>query len=161
VGGPRAGEGFLASFGKRDRTRLDEFYSADAVLCTPLTGPLRGRDAIWDYFSELHRAFPGLRVTLHDEFYSADGTRACWRIRLHCHNTASFYGNPPTGETGVMTETHVVRLAGGRITEHVIGDNSFHMPHQELVAWRMPYAEATPDPAPAIASVAAPVQSAP
>ncbi len=322
MGGPRAGEGFLASFGKRDRTRLDEFYSADAVLCTPLTGPLQGRDAIWDYFSELHRAFPGLRVTLHDEFgsadghrscirvhlnwqnsgsfrdhaptgrsgdmpethsfrfqggqvaeqisgvsgfqlprlfladwrmsfprevsdpaaelcsaapgdapaagpgaslarrfadafgrrdtsalndiyadnvmlytplawpargraavtafamefhtanpglrvalhdefYSADGTRACWRIRLHYHNTASFYGNPPTGETGVMTETHVVRLAGWRIIEHVIGDNSFHMPHQELVAWRLPYAEATPDPAPAIASVAAPVQSAP
>ena len=54
-----------------------------------------------------------------------------------------------------------MRLAGGRIVEQVVGDNSFHMPYQELVVWRMPYAEAIPDPAPAIASVAAPMQSAP
>src|SRR5258708_33859592 len=85
-GGARAGEGFLASFGKRDRTRLDEFYSADAVVYTPLTGPLRGRGAIWDYFSELHHAFPGLRVALHDEFGSADGTRRCIRAQLAWRN---------------------------------------------------------------------------
>ena len=65
-----------------------------------------------------------------------------------------------SGETGVMVETHVVRLAGGQVIEHVVGDNSFHMPHRELVTWQVPYAEATPDPAPAITSVAAPARSA-
>jgi 8-hydroxy-5-deazaflavin:NADPH oxidoreductase len=44
-----------------------------------------------------------------------------------------------------MTETHAVRLADGQIIEQVVGDNSFHMPHQELVAWQMPFAEAAPD----------------
>ena len=164
---PAAGPGaslarrFADAFGRRDTSALNDIYADDVLLYTPLAWPARGRAAVTAFAMEFHTANPGLRVALHDEFYPADGTRACWRIRLHYHNTASFYGNPPTGETGVMTETHVVRLAGGRIIEHVVGDNSFHMPHQELVAWQMPYAEATPDPAPAIASVAAPAQSAP
>src|ERR1700745_2626587 len=85
-GAPAAGEGFLGSFGQRDRTKFDEFYSAGATLYTPLTGPVRGRDAIWEYFSELHRAFPALRVTLHDEFGSADGGRSCIRIHLGWQN---------------------------------------------------------------------------
>jgi hypothetical protein len=46
-----------------------------------------------------------------------------------------------------------------RITEHVAGDNAFHMPHQELVAWQMPFPEHTPDPAPP-APPAAPVTGA-
>jgi ketosteroid isomerase-like protein len=151
---------FTDAFGRRDIDALNEIYANDVALYTPLAWPARGRDAVTAFVMEFHTANPGLRVALHDEFYSADCTRACWRVRLHYHNTAPFYGNPPTGETGVMTETHVVRLAGGQITEHVVGDNTFHMPHQELVAWRMPYAEATPDPAAAIASVDAPAQLA-
>jgi hypothetical protein len=44
-----------------------------------------------------------------------------------------FYGKPPTGEQGTMSETHAVRLRGGRIVEQLVGDNNFSMPHQELV----------------------------
>lgn len=152
---------FTDAFGRRDIGALNEIYADDVALYTPLAWPARGRAAVTAFAMEFHTANPGLQVALHDEFYSADGTRACWRVRLHYHNTAPFYGNPPTGETGVMTETHVVRLAGGQITEHVVGDNTFHMPHQELVVWRMPYAESTPDPAEAIASVEAPARPAP
>jgi ketosteroid isomerase-like protein len=147
---------FVDAFGRRDTDALNDIYAEDVALYTPLAWPASGRGAVTSFAMEFHAANPGLRIALHDEVYSADGTRACWRIRLHYHNTAPFYGNPPTGETGVMVETHVVRLAAGRIIEHVVGDNSFHMPHQELVIWRMPYAEATPDPAPAITSVTAP-----
>lgn len=53
----RASAGFLAAFGSGDRARLAEFYCADAVLWTPLTGPLRGREAIGGYVSDLHSAF--------------------------------------------------------------------------------------------------------
>jgi ketosteroid isomerase-like protein len=151
---------FAGAFGRRDIGALGEMYGEDVALYTPLAWPVRGREQLTAFAMEFHAANPGLRIALHDEFYSADGMRACWRIRLHYHNTGPFYGNPPTGETGVMTETHAMRLAGGRIVEQVVGDNSFHMPYQELVVWRMPYAEATPDPAPAIASVTAPAQSA-
>lgn len=150
---------FTDAFGRRDTGALSDMYAEDVALYTPLAWPASGRQAVTAFAMEFHDANPGLRVVLHDEFYSADGTRACWRVRLHYHNTMPFYGFAPTGETGVMVETHVVRIADGRITEHVVGDNSFHMPHQELVTWRMPYAEATPDPAPAIVSVNAPRQA--
>ncbi len=40
-----------------------------------------------------------------------------------------------------MTETHAVRISDGRIVEHVVGDNPFHMPCQELVAWQVPFPE--------------------
>jgi predicted ester cyclase len=161
---PAAGAGaslarrFAGAFGRRDTATLNEIYAEDVMLYTPLAWPVRGREALTAFAMEFHAANPGLRITLHDEFYSADGTRACWRIRLHYHNTGPFYGNPPTGEAGVMTEIHAVRISGGRITEHVVGDNAFHMPHQELVAWQMPFPEHTPDPAPPVASVTGPVQ---
>lgn len=156
----RAGAGFLAAFGGGHRAWPAKFYCEDAVLWTPLTGPLRGREVIADYFGDLHSAFPGFRVALHDEFGSPDGGRACIRVHLDWQNTGPFYGNPPTGETGVMTETHAVRIADGRITEQVVGDSTFQMPHQELVAWQMPFPEHTPDPAPPIASVTAPAPAA-
>jgi ketosteroid isomerase-like protein len=151
---------FTDAFGRRDAAALNEIYAEDVALYTPLAWPVRGREALMSFVLEFHAANPGLRVVLHDEFYSADSTRACWRIRLHYRNTGPFYGNPPTGEAGVMTETHAVRISGGRITEHVVGDNTFHMPRQELVAWHMPYPERTPDPAQAISSVTVPVSAA-
>jgi ketosteroid isomerase-like protein len=147
---------FADAFGRKDLDVLSDIYAQDVALYTPLAWPASGREAVTAFAMEFHAANPGLRIALHDEFYSPDGTRACWRIRLHYHNTAPFYGQPPTDEAGVMTETHVVRLAGGRIVEHVVGDNAFHMPHQELVTWKMPFPESTPDPAPEIASVTAP-----
>jgi ketosteroid isomerase-like protein len=151
---------FTDAFGRRDTTALNDLYADDVALYTPLAWPVRGRDALTAFAQEFHTANPGLRIALHDEFYSADGTRACWRIRLHYHNIGPFYGNSPTGEAGVMTETHAVRIADGQITEQVVGDNSFHMPHQELVAWQMPFPEHTPDPAPPITSVTAPGEAA-
>lgn len=151
---------FADAFGRQDTAALNEIYAEGVALYTPLAWPVRGRDALTSFALEFHAANPGLRIALHDEFYSADGSRACWRIRLHYHNTGPFYGNPPTGETGVMTETHCVRITGGRITEHFVGDNAFHMPHQELVVWQMPFPENTPDPAPRIASATTAVPTA-
>jgi hypothetical protein len=158
---PAAGAGaslarrFADAFGRRDTTTLHELYAEHVNLYTPLAWPARGQDAVVAFALEFHAANPGLRIALHDEFYTADRSRACWRITLQYHNTEPFYGNPPTGDAGVMTETHVVRISARRITEHVVGDNTFHMPHQELVVWRMPFAAATPDPAPPIAQATA------
>ena len=116
---------------------MNDIYAGDVMLYTPLAWPARGRAAVTAFAMEFHTANPGLRVALHDEFYPADGTRACWRIRLHYHNTASFYGNPPTGETGVMTETHVVRLAGGRIIEVGIPDRYSGPGVRDAAAWEI------------------------
>jgi quinol monooxygenase YgiN len=143
---------FVRALGTNDTELLDSIYDPDVVLYTPLAWPVSGRDAVKAFVEQFHIANPGMQVTLHDEFTSPDGTRACFRFVIHFHNTGPFYGNPPTGEQGTMSETHAVRLRDGRIVEQFVGDNNFSMPHQELVTWGMEYPTDTPDPAPVLAS---------
>jgi ketosteroid isomerase-like protein len=151
---------FVLAFGARDMAGLDDVYDPEVVLYTPLAWPIRGRDALKEFVEQFHVANPGLRVTLHDEFGSADGSRACFRFVIHFHNTGPFYGNPPTGERGTMSETHAVRLRDGKIVEQFVGDNNFSMPHQELVTWGMDFPRETPDPYPPLAEAHAPLATA-
>jgi quinol monooxygenase YgiN len=141
---------FVRALATNDDDLLDAIYDPDVLLYTPLAWPVSGRAAVKDFVGQFHLANPGLTVTLHDEFASPDGTRVCFRFVIHFHNTGPFYGNPPTGERGTMSETHAVRLRDGRIVEQFVGDNNFSMPHQELVAWAMDFPRDTPDPAPAL-----------
>jgi hypothetical protein len=149
-------ERFVRALGTGDDVLLDEVYDPDVVLYTPLAWPLRGRDAVEQFVGEFHRAYPGLLVTLHDQFLSSDGTRACFRFVIHFENRGPFYGNPPTGERGTMSETHAVRIRDDRITEQFVGDNNFSMPYQELVTWQMDFPRDTPDPNPVIVEARAP-----
>jgi quinol monooxygenase YgiN len=142
---------FVRALGTNDQELLDSVYDPEVVLYTPLAWPVRGRDALKEFVAQFHSGYPGLRVTLHDEFYSSDGTRACFRFVIHFHNTGPFYGYPPTGDRGTMSETHAVRLRDGRIIEQFVGDNNFSMPYQELVTWAMDFPRETPDPSPVIA----------
>jgi quinol monooxygenase YgiN len=141
---------FARALATNDSDLLDVVYDPDVVLYTPLAWPLRGRDAVKAFVAEFHAAYPGLGVTLHDEFVSSDATRACFRFVIHFHNTGHFYGKPPTGERGTMSETHAVRVRDGRIIEQFVGDNNFSMPYQELVTWKMEFPRETPDPSPVI-----------
>jgi ketosteroid isomerase-like protein len=141
---------FAGAFDRRDLDAFAELCTEDVEVYTPLGWPVAGLDAVKAFVDEFHASNPGLRVALHDEFESEDGTRACWRIRLHFHNTEPFFGNPPTGERGVMPETHAITLRDGRIARLVVGDVAFVMPHQELVTWRMEYPAGTKDPDPAL-----------
>jgi ketosteroid isomerase-like protein len=139
---------FVRAFDARDIAAFDGLFTPDTEIYTPLGWPVAGIDAVKAFVDEFHASNPGLHVTLHDEFASADGTRVCWRIRLHFHNTEPFFGNPPTGEQGVMPETHAITLRDGKIARLVVGDNGFAMPHQELVTWKMDYPNGTDDPDP-------------
>jgi quinol monooxygenase YgiN len=151
AGGAGLPERFVRALGTNDGDLLDEIYDPDVLLYTPLGWPIRGRDAVKEFVGQFHRGYPGLRVTLHDEFTSADGSRVCFRFVIHFENTGEFYGQPPTGERGTMSETHAVRLRDGRIVEQFVGDNNFSIPHQELVTWGLDFPRDTPDPVPAIA----------
>jgi hypothetical protein len=143
-------ERFVRALGTGDDALLDEVYDPEVVLYTPLAWPLRGRGTVKDFVREFHRAYPGLRVTLHDQFFSADGTRACFRFVIHYTNVGPFYGHSPTGESGTMSETHAVRIREDAIIEQVVGDNNFSMPYQELVTWQMEFPRETPDPNPVL-----------
>jgi quinol monooxygenase YgiN len=141
---------FTSALGTGDEQLLDELYDPDVVLYTPLRWPIQGLPAVKEFIGQFHLGYPGLRVTLHDEFASADGERLCFRFVIHFHNTGPFYGMPPTGEEGTMSETHAVRLRDGKIVEQFVGDNNFSIPHQELVTWGMEFPRDTPDPGPVL-----------
>jgi quinol monooxygenase YgiN len=148
-------ERFIRALGTADDELLDAVYDPDVLLYTPLGWPIRGLQAVKEFVGQFHNAYPGLRVTLHDQFFSADRTRCCFRFVIHYRNSGQFYGHQPTGETGTMSETHAVRLRDGKIVEQVVGDNNFSIPHQELVAWGMTFPRDTPDPHPVVAEAAA------
>ena len=69
---------FVRALGTNDDALLDAIYDPDVVLYTPLAWPVRGRDEVKAFVAQFHVANPGLRVTLHDEFASADATRAAF-----------------------------------------------------------------------------------
>jgi len=148
-------ERFTRALGTGDSALLDGLYDPDVLLYTPLGWPIRGLPAVKEFVGQFHAAYPGLRVTLHDQFRSPDGSRACFRFVIHFHNAGPFYGHPPTEESGTMSETHAVRLQDGKIVEQFVGDNNFSIPHQELVTWAMDFPRETPDPHPAIVEAAA------
>ena len=100
-------------------------------------------------------------MTLHDQFFSPEGSRACFRFVIHYANLGPFYGNPPTGEQGTMSETHAVRIRDGKIVEQFVGDNNFSMPYQELVTWGMDFPREKSDPSPAIVEASAGVRASP
>lgn len=146
---------YIRAFGTANYSELREMHDDDVVLYTPLAWGARGWEFIRDFITEFHKAYPGLVVTLHDEFTNADGTRACFRFVLHWHHTGEFFGHAPTGERGTMSETHSIRIRDGRIVEQWVGDNSFQMPYQELVEFGMDFPRETPDPLPPILTVSA------
>jgi hypothetical protein len=59
-------------------------------------------------------------------------------------------GHEPTGERGVMVETHAITIRDGRIVEQWVGDNSFQMPYMDLVTYGMDFPRDTPHPKPPI-----------
>jgi quinol monooxygenase YgiN len=152
---PTLAERFVQAMGSNDQTLLDQLYASDVLLYTPLGWPIRGLEAVKEFVGQFHTANPGLRVTLHDQFSSADGQRHCFRFVIHFKNTGPFYGKPPTGEQGTMSETHAVRLRDGKIVEQFVGDNNFAMPYQELAEWHMDFPRETPDPNPVITEASA------
>jgi SnoaL-like domain len=143
---------FIRAFGTNDRDLLDEIYDDDVVLYSPIGWGVQGKQAMLDFVGEFHKGYPGLRIVLHDEFYSADRSRGAFRFVHHWHNTGEFYGHEPTGMRGTQTETHMVRIRDGRIHEQVVGDTTFQMPYLELVVRKIEVPWETPDPAPEIIS---------
>lgn len=146
---------FVQAYGSGKPAAFDELYHPDVVFHGTLAWPLLGLEALKAFAQEFHAMNPGLEVALHDEFYSADGTRSSMRFALHWHNTGPFYGKPPTGKRGVQVETHTMTLREGRIVEQMQGGNNFSLAWVEIVDLQMPWPADTPDPQPEILRVGA------
>jgi hypothetical protein len=141
-------ERFVDAFGRNDPEALVALYDPRFVLYSPIAWGLAGTEPLGPFIEQFQIGFPRIRLALHDQFASADGTRVAFRFSMRFHNTADFFGHPATGRRGVHSEFHSLRLGGGRITEQVVCDISYGIPYIELTEWKREYPTDTPDPAP-------------
>ncbi|CAL9325392.1 MULTISPECIES: ester cyclase [Streptomyces] len=143
---------YITALGDQDWAALEKLYAPDVTMYAPTAWGVKGVEFLLKFCQEIHHAHPGIRTVLHDEFYSADGTRAAFRFALHWHNTGSYFGNAPTGERGSSIEQHTVRIEDGRIVEQVVGVSTLGLHFLQKEAWGVAYVTDAVDPAPEVDS---------
>ncbi|MGM9386431.1 nuclear transport factor 2 family protein [Streptomyces sp. NRRL F-5008] len=146
---------YITALGEQDWAALEKLYAPDVTLYAPTAWGVTGVEFLLKFCQEIHHAHPGIRAVLHDEFSSADGTRAAFRFALHWHNTGTYFGHEPTGERGSSIEQHTVRIEGGRIVEQVAAVSTLSLHFLQKDAWGVPYVTDAVDPAPEIVATPA------
>ena len=96
---------------------IDEVVSPDFVEHEELPpGMPDGREAPKALFSLLHVAFPDLHAEIDDTLAQDD--RVLLRMTWTGTQTGDFMGIPPTGRRVEFDVYDIVRVVGGKITEH-------------------------------------------
>jgi predicted ester cyclase len=115
-------ERFVREFlGQGSLAAAEAVIAPDVVAVTGLSpaAPLQGRDAYVQSFFAFAGAFTfETGVEIVDSIVTED--RAVMRIRARARHTGPFLGLPATGRSILFDETHVMRIAGGRVTENVV-----------------------------------------
>lgn len=107
----------------------DEVFEPEYIEHTPLPpGFPTGVQAVKAYAAMLRAAFPDLKLTVEDEV--AEGDRVVMRITYSGTQTGEFMGIPATGKRAVWTQTHICRLANGRLAEHWVNADQLGMMQQ-------------------------------
>ncbi len=108
---------FQEVLSKGDIKVVDEVLAPDVVVQTPsyMAEPLRGREAVKQWFSDLRRAFPDLQFTLGEEV--AEGDRVASSFRLTGTHRQDYMGLPATGRKISLTGVDLFRISSGKIAE--------------------------------------------
>lgn len=99
-----------------DPAVIDEVFAPDFVHHFDLPGLPSGRAGFGEVGAAFLAAFPDVRVTVEDLL--ADGDKVVERNLAEATHIGPFQGLPPTGRRVRWSETHVYRLAGGKIVEN-------------------------------------------
>jgi predicted ester cyclase len=84
-------------------------------------GPIMGLDEYKAIVTGFVDAFPAENpVEIIDQFASADGTRVVTRFHSRQRHAKDFFGVKATGRVILFDETHVARLADGKIVENIV-----------------------------------------
>jgi predicted ester cyclase len=111
-------EGFL---GRGDVSVADQVLSTNIEVTTGLSpsGPIVGLDTYKQIFLDFYAKFPEVEpLRIVDAF--AVGDRAVIRfhsLRRHAHD---YFGIAATGRQILFDETHVMRIADGKVVENVV-----------------------------------------
>jgi predicted ester cyclase len=115
---------FIEDFlGRGDLDAADATAHPDIRGITGLkpSGPIEGLAEYKDIIAAFVDAFPAAApLTIVDQFESADGTRVVTRFQSRQRHAKDFFGVAATGRVILFDETHVARLADGRIVENIV-----------------------------------------
>ncbi len=97
---------------------IDELFAPDFVdhSFSPALGLAAGREGIRQYINMVRTGFPD--VDLKVQQIVAEGEMVAVRSVGRGTHTGEFMGIAPTGNQVTWTETHIVRMVNGRVTEH-------------------------------------------
>lgn len=114
-------ENFL---GRADVAAADRTLDPEVVVTTGLSpqGPIRGLAAYKPIFLAFHAAFPPVDpanpMKIVDAFETRD--RAVVRFHFRARHTGDYFGVAATGREILLDETHVMRIARGKVVENVV-----------------------------------------
>jgi steroid delta-isomerase-like uncharacterized protein len=127
-----------------DRAAAEQLVAPDLVFTSPYTpAPTRDRASFLGMIGMLHAAFPDLTLVERDAV--AEGDRVATRWTVSGTHRGEFMGLPATGRRFTITGMSIYRVAGGKIVEGWVNDDSLGM-LQQLGA--LPAPGEAPAPAP-------------
>ena len=106
---------FEEAWGKDNLAAVDEYIAADYVEHTLPPGSQQGRDALKQFVSMYHEAFPDVKVTMYDIF--GRGDRVAYRWSASGTHLGEWMGVPPTGLHLTTTGITIHRIVGGKCVE--------------------------------------------
>jgi predicted ester cyclase len=109
--------------GRADLAAADATMHPDIRGITGLKpmGPIEGIDEYKATLVGFVDAFPAEGpVEIIDQFESADGTRVVTRFHSRQRHAKDYFGIAATGRFILFDETHVARLADGKIVENIV-----------------------------------------
>ncbi|ACU76252.1 conserved hypothetical protein [Catenulispora acidiphila DSM 44928] len=131
---------FYDAFQRAEFDRWDPIADAEMVINTPLGFGVSGLQALKDFAGQLYDL--AWRIDLVDEHLAldADGNgRGFISFCLNWKHTKVFLGFEPTGREGTSIETLIFTLAGGRITQIDVSENTLDLVMYEAeLGWPIP-----------------------
>ena len=106
---------FEEAWGKDNLAAVDEYIAADYVEHTLPPGSQQGRDALKQFVSMYHEAFPDVKLTMYDIF--GRGDRVAYRWSASGTHLGEWMGVPPTGLHLTTTGITIHRIVGGKCVE--------------------------------------------
>jgi steroid delta-isomerase-like uncharacterized protein len=115
--------------GKGDWNAADEIIADDIVMHHPANpGPVTGREAVQGMLSAFRAGFPDLQMTVEETFGSGD--KAAVRWRMQGTHTAELFGIPPSNKAVSVNGISIVRVAGGKIVEDWVSEDTMGLMQQ-------------------------------
>lgn len=100
---------------KKNLNAIDELCAPEVVDHNPVPGQEPGLQGLRQTIGEYLRAFPDMRVTVHEVV--AEGDVVAVRITGEGTHTGSFLGAPPTGKKVAFRAIDMIRVKNGKATE--------------------------------------------